>query len=115
MAVERTLSIIKPDAVAKNVIGQILARFLQVGFARVEGELGQRHPGRVHLRRRLRHRHQRQQNILAGSITGLRDRFDTTLPRCFVDDLTRLIIGAELRTAPAAAFAATARARAAAR
>ena len=27
MAVERTLSIIKPDAVAKNVIGQILARF----------------------------------------------------------------------------------------
>jgi nucleoside-diphosphate kinase len=27
MAVERTLSIIKPDAVAKNVVGQILARF----------------------------------------------------------------------------------------
>jgi len=27
MAVERTLSIIKPDAVAKNVIGQISARF----------------------------------------------------------------------------------------
>ena len=27
MAIERTLSIIKPDAVAKNVIGQILARF----------------------------------------------------------------------------------------
>lgn len=27
MAVERTLSIIKPDAVAKNVIGQILSRF----------------------------------------------------------------------------------------
>ncbi len=27
MAVERTLSIIKPDAVAKNVIGQINARF----------------------------------------------------------------------------------------
>jgi len=27
MAVERTLSIIKPDAVAKNVIGQIIARF----------------------------------------------------------------------------------------
>jgi len=27
MAVERTLSIIKPDAVAKNVIGQIYARF----------------------------------------------------------------------------------------
>ena len=27
MGVERTLSIIKPDAVAKNVIGQIYARF----------------------------------------------------------------------------------------
>ena len=27
MSVERTLSIIKPDAVAKNVIGQIVARF----------------------------------------------------------------------------------------
>ena len=27
MAVERTLSIIKPDAVAKNVIGKILSRF----------------------------------------------------------------------------------------
>jgi nucleoside-diphosphate kinase len=27
MATERTLSIIKPDAVAKNVIGEILARF----------------------------------------------------------------------------------------
>ncbi|MDC0236530.1 nucleoside-diphosphate kinase, partial [Gammaproteobacteria bacterium] len=27
MASERTLSIIKPDAVAKNVVGQILGRF----------------------------------------------------------------------------------------
>ena len=27
MATERTLSIIKPDAVAKNVIGQIYSRF----------------------------------------------------------------------------------------
>ena len=27
MAIERTLSIIKPDAVAKNVIGQIYSRF----------------------------------------------------------------------------------------
>src|SRR5688572_14328528 len=27
MAVERTLSIIKPDAVKKNVVGQIIARF----------------------------------------------------------------------------------------
>jgi nucleoside-diphosphate kinase len=29
---ERTLSIIKPDAVAKNVIGQILARFEEAGL-----------------------------------------------------------------------------------
>ena len=32
MAVERTLSIIKPDAVAKNVIGQITARFEKAGL-----------------------------------------------------------------------------------
>jgi len=32
MAVERTLSIIKPDAVAKNVIGQIESRFEQAGL-----------------------------------------------------------------------------------
>ena len=32
MAVERTLSIIKPDAVAKNVVGQILARFEKAGL-----------------------------------------------------------------------------------
>jgi nucleoside-diphosphate kinase len=32
MTVERTLSIIKPDAVAKNVIGQILARFEGAGL-----------------------------------------------------------------------------------
>ena len=32
MAVERTFSIIKPDAVAKNVIGQILARFERAGL-----------------------------------------------------------------------------------
>src|SRR5882672_8883530 len=32
MAVERTFSIIKPDAVAKNVIGQILARFEGAGL-----------------------------------------------------------------------------------
>ncbi len=32
MAVERTLSIIKPDAVAKNVIGQVLARFEAAGL-----------------------------------------------------------------------------------
>jgi nucleoside-diphosphate kinase len=32
MAIERTLSIIKPDAVAKNVIGQIYARFENAGL-----------------------------------------------------------------------------------
>jgi nucleoside-diphosphate kinase len=32
MAVERTLSIIKPDAVKKNAIGQILARFEGAGL-----------------------------------------------------------------------------------
>jgi nucleoside-diphosphate kinase len=32
MAVERTLSIIKPDAVKKNVIGQIIARFEKAGL-----------------------------------------------------------------------------------
>jgi nucleoside-diphosphate kinase len=32
MALERTLSIIKPDAVKKNVIGQILARFEAAGL-----------------------------------------------------------------------------------
>jgi nucleoside-diphosphate kinase len=32
VAVERTLSIIKPDAVAKNVIGQIFARFEAAGL-----------------------------------------------------------------------------------
>jgi nucleoside-diphosphate kinase len=32
MAIQRTLSIIKPDAVAKNVIGQIYARFEGAGL-----------------------------------------------------------------------------------
>ncbi|PRY96517.1 nucleoside diphosphate kinase [Jezberella montanilacus] len=32
MSAERTLSIIKPDAVAKNVIGQIVARFESAGL-----------------------------------------------------------------------------------
>ena len=32
MALERTLSIIKPDAVAKNVIGQIYSRFEKAGL-----------------------------------------------------------------------------------
>ena len=32
MAIERTLSIIKPDAVGKNVIGEILTRFEKAGL-----------------------------------------------------------------------------------
>lgn len=32
MAVERTLSIIKPDAVAKNVIGKLVGRFEEAGL-----------------------------------------------------------------------------------
>ncbi len=32
MSIERTLSIIKPDAVAKNVVGQILSRFESAGL-----------------------------------------------------------------------------------
>jgi nucleoside-diphosphate kinase len=32
MAIERTLSIIKPDATAKNVVGAIIARFEQEGL-----------------------------------------------------------------------------------
>lgn len=39
MAVERTLSIIKPDAVGKNVIGQIYSRFEQSGLKIVAAKL----------------------------------------------------------------------------
>ena len=39
MAVERTLSIIKPDAVAKNVIGRIYSRFEQSGLKIVAAKL----------------------------------------------------------------------------
>ena len=39
MAIERTLSIIKPDAVAKNVIGQIYARFEAAGLKVVAAKL----------------------------------------------------------------------------
>ena len=39
MAVERTLSIIKPDAVAKNVIGQVLARFEKAGLKIVAAKM----------------------------------------------------------------------------
>ncbi|MBV2182451.1 nucleoside-diphosphate kinase [Castellaniella sp. MT123] len=41
MAIERTLSIIKPDAVAKNAIGQIVARFEQAGLKVVAARLQQ--------------------------------------------------------------------------
>jgi nucleoside-diphosphate kinase len=41
MAVERTLSIIKPDAVAKNVIGEILTRFERAGLTIVAARMKQ--------------------------------------------------------------------------
>ena len=39
MAVERTLSIIKPDAVAKNVIGEIYTRFERAGLRIVAAKM----------------------------------------------------------------------------
>ncbi|MBM6551693.1 Nucleoside diphosphate kinase [Marinomonas aquimarina] len=39
MALERTLSIIKPDAVAKNVIGEIYTRFERAGLKIVEAKM----------------------------------------------------------------------------
>ena len=39
MALERTLSIIKPDAVAKNVIGQIYTRFENAGLTIVASKM----------------------------------------------------------------------------
>jgi len=39
MAVERTLSIIKPDAVAKNVIGKIYSRFEMTGLRIVAAQM----------------------------------------------------------------------------
>jgi len=41
MALERTLSIIKPDAVAKNVIGDIYARFEKAGLKVVAAKMKQ--------------------------------------------------------------------------
>ena len=41
MTIERTLSIIKPDAVAKNVIGQIYSRFENAGLKIVEAKMKQ--------------------------------------------------------------------------
>ena len=39
MALERTLSIVKPDAVAKNVIGEIYARFEKAGLKVVAAKM----------------------------------------------------------------------------
>lgn len=39
MAVERTLSIIKPDAIAKNVIGKIYSRFEKAGLKIVAAKM----------------------------------------------------------------------------
>ena len=39
MAIEQTLSIIKPDAVSKNVIGKIISRFEDNGLHLVAGKL----------------------------------------------------------------------------
>src|SRR6266566_1586082 len=39
MVVERTLSIVKPDAVAKNQIGEIVRRFEQVGLRMVAARM----------------------------------------------------------------------------
>lgn len=41
MAVERTLSIIKPDAVAKNVIGEIYSRFEKSGLKIIAAKMMQ--------------------------------------------------------------------------
>ncbi|MBP0599604.1 nucleoside-diphosphate kinase [Herbaspirillum sp. LeCh32-8] len=41
MAIERTLSIIKPDAVAKNVIGQIYTRFENAGLKIIASRMTQ--------------------------------------------------------------------------
>ncbi|NDZ11814.1 nucleoside-diphosphate kinase [Variovorax sp. WS11] len=41
MAIERTLSIIKPDAVAKNVIGKIVSRFEAAGLKIIAAKLVQ--------------------------------------------------------------------------
>ena len=41
MAIERTLSIIKPDAIAKNVIGQIYSRFEGAGLKIIASRMAQ--------------------------------------------------------------------------
>ena len=39
MAIEKTLSIIKPDAVSKNIVGKIISRFEENGLHLVAGKL----------------------------------------------------------------------------
>ena len=39
MAIEQTLSIIKPDAVKKNVIGEIYSRFEKAGLAIIQAQM----------------------------------------------------------------------------
>ena len=41
MSIERTFSIVKPDAVANNVIGQIYARFESAGLQIVASKMMQ--------------------------------------------------------------------------
>ncbi len=47
MSVERTLTIIKPDAVAKNFSGQIIARFEQAGLKLLAAKLLHLTPGQA--------------------------------------------------------------------
>ena len=47
MPVERTLTIIKPDAVAKNAVGQIIARFEQSGLRVLAARLIQLTPAQA--------------------------------------------------------------------
>ncbi|HTN73118.1 MAG TPA: nucleoside-diphosphate kinase [Methylomirabilota bacterium] len=47
MSVERTLSIIKPDAVGRNLIGEILKRFESAGLKIVAGKLVRLTPDRA--------------------------------------------------------------------
>ena len=44
MSVERTLSIVKPDAVAKNVIGEIYSRFEKAGLKIIAAKMKQLTP-----------------------------------------------------------------------
>lgn len=39
MAIERTLSIVKPDAVAKNIIGKVISRFEKAGLKIVASKM----------------------------------------------------------------------------